>query len=180
MFSTRRKTYRASTVAVLVAAVTVDRQWWSMGGSSSKRISLQKITLFCPTLTASEVVRVKLIRYVHTANTAASGSNTALAAVPMESGNGASTLGFHRVNTSSDTALGAGTASIVARKRQLILVPALTVSDSRTDIVFGFQDMDEAQAPKLDGLLEEFHLQWATAPASAVTMDIEVEWLEEG
>lgn len=172
-----KKTYYACTDVLLVTAVTKDLPWFVLGGSATKRIRLQCITISCPTLTAIELTRIELQK---TSTATTGGTKTDLVKVPAEKDQGASTASLCAVYTAAPTR---GTLIGAVASRRVVIPTATPVATDgvRQDLVFDFREIGEEGPPTLDLVAENLVLCFVQADAgSAVSMMLEVRWTEEG
>ncbi len=167
-------TYRASVLVPFVAAVTANVPWFLIEGSASKTVIIKRIAVSGATLTAVAYLTVNVAKY----STYASGG-TAISApmVPMDSTFPAATAAFVKYYTVSPTA-GALVGSIATSRTLFQSTTAVGTSIPR-DFVFDFGDMPETKGIVLRGTTQGLGLIWPVAPATAVTLSVDIEWTEE-
>lgn len=170
----QRHTYRAATTAVLVPAVTVDIPWFTIGGSASKLVRLQRIQISGLTLTAVAYLNISLGKY----STAASGgTSSGLVRVPLNSSSPAATIATPLVFTAVPTP---GTkVGDVATRRFMGQSTTAAAAGIPQLIDFDFRNVGEPSPIMLRGVAEELGLYWETAPATTPSLHLEVEWTEE-
>jgi hypothetical protein len=169
-----KATYRAGTTAVLVAAVTANAPWFVIQGSASKIIRIQRIQISGLSLTAVAYLTLGLAKY---STNYAAGTSTALTQVPLDSNFPAGTSNGIRVFTVAPTA---GTlVGLIASRRVMGQAATAAAAGIPKPIDFDFRRGGEAVPPVLNGTSQELGLIWPVAPASAVSMLLEVEWTEE-
>ena len=127
------------------------------------------------TLTAVAYVAIVLNKY---STAASAGTSTALTQVPVDSNDAAATLGRCSTYTAAPTAGslvgGIGTIRALA---QATTAAAGGIPD--IELTFDYRNVGEADTPVLRGVNQGFGLAFAAAPASAVTLSVEIEWTEE-
>lgn len=166
-------TYRAATTAPFVAAAGA-AMFFAICGSSTKTIYIQRIRIAGLTLTAVAYLGIVAEKW-STAPTG--GTATALTKVPTNSSDAAATANLCSVYTAAPTE-GTLVGTVAAHR---------VLGQSTTAAAAGFPDWweldfrnrGENTALKLAGTAETLSLAFAAAPASAVTMSLEVEWTEE-
>jgi hypothetical protein len=169
-----KATYRAASLDPFVAAVTADVPWFLIEGSASKTIVVKRIAISGMTLTAVAYLAVNVCKY----STAASGGTaTSAPLVPTDSNFAAATAAFVKYYTAAPTA---GTlVGTVASSRTLAQATTAAAAGLPRDYVFDFGDMPETKGLVLRGTSQGIGLVWATAPATAVTLAVDIEWTEE-
>lgn len=169
----KKKTYRASSEA-FVAAVTADTPWFLIEGSSSKTITVTRMTVSGCTLTAVAYIVVAVAKY----STAASGGTSTLAdQVPLDSNDAAGTANLVRYYTVGPTA--GSLVGLIASKRTLMEATTAAATGQTEQLIFNFSDTDETGGVVLRGTSQGLGLIFPVAPASAVTLTADVEWVEE-
>lgn len=161
-------TYRGTLPALAAAAGTAP--FFVLSGAADKQIILRGIRISGATLTAVAYLNLVLTKY-STAPTG--GTASALTAVPIRSDEPASSAAIKQGYTAAPTAgtavgdicgirlLGQATTAAAAG------VPAVSM------IEFGLDD-----APVLLNAAENVGVRFSTAPATAVTLTLDVEWDE--
>jgi hypothetical protein len=169
-----KPTYRAATAAALVAAAGT-APFFAIQGSSTKTIKVQRIEISGLTLTAVAYLNINAAKY---STAVSAGTATALTKVPDDSLAPAATANLVNVYTAAPTAgtkvgdidskriMGQSTTAAAAG------IPDIVTFDYRS-VAFGMHP------PVLRGTAEGFALYFNSAPATAVTMSLWVEWTEE-
>jgi len=170
----QKATYRASTIAILIPAVTSPNPWFTIYGSATKIIKIQSIVISGLTLTAVAYLNIGLRKY----STAVSGgTSTALTKVSLDTINAAPTATNVNAYTVIPTA---GTTVGDLTSRRVIGQATLPAAAGIPQVVdFDFSPAGEEQPVTLRGIAEGVGLYWITAPASTVSMLLRVEWTEE-
>lgn len=169
-----KATYRAATTANVVAAAGA-AMFAVIGGSATKTIIVQRITLSGPTLTAVAYNSYVIEKW----STAPSGGTaTALTAVPHDSNSAASTAAIVQVYTVAPTE---GTlVGTVGCKRVLMQATTAAAAGIPDVVEFDFRGMaGETTGVVLRGTAQNLSVAFGAAPASAVTLGVEIEWTEE-
>lgn len=171
----RKQTYRSASIIPYTPAVTINRSIFVIGGSASKTITVRRIVVTGLTLTAVGYVTINVVKY-STATTG--GTSTSLPQVPLDSNNAAGTAAQVRTYTAVPTD-GTLVGTIASRRvlAQATTPAAAGVIDN--PMMFDFSDENETQGVVLRGTSQELALVFPVAPASVVTMTVEVEWTEE-
>jgi hypothetical protein len=170
----RKDTYRASTTAVLVPAVTSPNPWFTIYGSATKTVKIQSIIISGLTLAAVAYLNIGLRKY----STAVSGgTSTALTKVPLDSASAAATATNINVYTAVPTA--GTTLGDISSRRVLGQATTAAAAGVTQMVDFDFTPTGDGQAIVLRGIAEGVGLYWITAPASAVSLLLRVEWTEE-
>ncbi len=173
-YSGEKTTYRASTLIPFVAAVTANVPFFLIEGSASKIIIVKRIAISGATLTAVAYLAVNIAKY---SSAASGGTATSAPLVPMDSTFPAATAAFVKYYTVGPTA-GALVGSIATSRTLFQSTTAVGTSIPR-DFVFDFGDMPETKGIVLRGPTQGLGLIWPAAPASAVTLAVDIEWTEE-
>lgn len=170
-----RATYRAATAALLTTATTLGIPFFIIQGSASKIVKLQRIIISGISLTAVAYININLAKY-STAPTG--GTATVLAKVPLDSSYPAATANLVQVYTAVPTA-GTKVGDISVR-RNMGQATTATAAGVPEEIIFDLRSSGaESAAPVLRGIAEGFGVYWQTAPASAPSLQLTVEWTEE-
>lgn len=169
----KERTYRAATANGVVAAAGAD-MFFVITGSATKEVHVHKLRISGLHLTTLAVVGV----VVEKRSTAPSGGTaSALITVPLDSASPTATADLVQVYTVAPTE---GTLiGTIAANRPMLKSATVVDGASFTDLEFVFGDHDETQPVILRGVTQNLSLAFAAAPASAVTLDVEVEWTEE-
>ena len=173
-YNGEKYTYRASTLAVFVAAVTANVPFFLIEGSASKTVIVKRIAVSGATLTAVAYIALDVAKF----STAASGG-TAISApmVPMDSTFPAATAAFVKYYTVGPTA--GALVGAIATSRTLFQSTTAAAAGIPRDFVFDFGDMPETKGIVLRGNTQGLGLIWPAAPATAVTLSVDIEWTEE-
>lgn len=168
-----KATYRAASVGTFVAAAGTS-PFFAIQGSGTKMVRIQRIVISGMNLTA--VAYLKLILQKVSSATSG-GTKTDLVQTPLESGDAAATLSLCGVYTAAPTA---GTlVGTLASRLHLAQSTTAAAAGIPEEIVFDFRTIGEAASILLAGVTQGITLSFQTAPATAVTLAIEVEWTEE-
>lgn len=170
-----KATYRAATTSTFAAAAGA-AMFFAIGGSSTKTVIVQRIKISGLTLTAVEYLSAVAEKW-STAPTG--GTSTALTKVPTDSGDAAATATLVQVYTAAPTE---GTlVGTVVSQRLLGQATTAAASGQPVDTLeFDFRNAGEGKSGiYLRGTAQVLSLAFGAAPASAVTMSLEVEWTEE-
>lgn len=169
----KKATYRASTTAVLVPAVTSPNPWFVIEGSASKTIRIQSIIVSGITLTAVAYVNIGLRKY----STAASGgTSTTLTNVPLDSTQAAGTATV-KAYTAIPTA---GTTVGDISSRRVIGQATTAAAAGIPQIVdFDFSPTGDTTSVVLRGTAQGIGLYFITAPATTISCLVRIEWTEE-
>jgi len=173
-YSGEKATYRASTIIPFVPAVTINRTIFTIGGSSSKKVTVKRIRVSGISLTAVAYLALNVVKY-STATTL--GTFTNLVAVPLDSAQAAATVAQVKVFTAvpNDGVL----VGHLASWRSLWQATVAAAAGQTWDHIFSFGDMPETKGIVLRGTNEECALLFPVVPASTPTLTVDVEWTEE-
>jgi hypothetical protein len=161
--------YRAATAATVVVAASA-ASFFVIAGSASKTIRVRNVVVTGATLTTLAAGSIEAKKW-STALTV--GTATALTKVPMDSADAAATANLCQVYTAAPT-----DGTLVGRVgcRRVILKSSTIVDGMEAcNLVFDFGP----RGIVLRGTAETLTLAFGAAPASAVTLAVEVEWSEE-
>ena len=168
-----KATYQGATNASVVAAAGTGL-FFVITGSATKTVIVQRITASCPTLTAVAYNTIALQKY-STAPTG--GTATVLTQVPSDSNSAAGTVSLCQVYTAAPTA---GTlVGAIGGARLLLQATTAAAGGLPANAVWDLRAQAESSAVTLRGIAENVGLSFGSAPASAVTLAVEVEWTEE-
>lgn len=169
-----KRTYRASTNTTVVAAAST-QPFFILQGSATKTIIVQRVYISGATLTAVQYLAYQARKH-STAITG--GTATTLTQTPLDSTYGAGTSNLCQVYTAAPTA---GTlVGTVSEKRTLGQATTAAASGIPDVIEFDFRTLGgEGHGVYLRGISEGFSIGFGTAPATAVTLSLSVEWTEE-
>jgi hypothetical protein len=169
----RKPTYRAATTANVVAAAGA-AIFAVIQGSATKKVTVTKVTLSGPTLTAVAYNSFVIEKY----STAPSGGTaTALTKVPTDSNYPAATADTVQVYTAAPTE---GTlVGTVACKRVLLQATTAAATGIPDIVTFDFTGRNRDEGIVLNGVAQGLGIAFGGAPASAVTLGVEIEWTEE-
>lgn len=154
------------------AAAASTAPFFAIQGSATKTVRVRRVVVSGPTLTAVAYLNI-LVRKTSTA--VSSGTPAALTAVNVDAGSTASTANLINTYTAAPTA---GTAvGIVASRR--VLGQATTAAAGgypETTIEFDFRHLGGIV---LSGTAQGLSVSFGSAPGSAVTLSVSVEFEEE-
>jgi hypothetical protein len=170
-----KATYRAATTNNVVAAAGASI-FFVLAGSSTKTITVQRVIVTCPTLTAVAYTSVILEKF---SSAPTGGTATTLTKVPLDSSSAASTANLCQVYTAAPTE---GTlVGAIGCQRSLFQATTAAAAGTPPDpITWDFRNgFGEASGVVLRGTAENIGLAFGAAPATAVTVGVEVEWIEE-
>ena len=170
-------TYRAATLNTVVAAAGAD-MFFVITGSASRTRWVRKIRASGHTLTTLAVGSVVAEKWGTAAPTG--GTEVTLTRVPLDSAfSAAATDGLVQVYTAAPTE---GTLVGTLACRRTAWKSATVVDAPFPDVEFIFDNISEDGKHKgipLHGLIQAVSLAFGAAPASAITLAVEVEWEEE-
>jgi hypothetical protein len=129
----------------------------------------------CPTLTAVAYHNVCVEKW-STAPTG--GTATALVKVPLDSLSAASTANLCQIYTAAPTE-GTLVGTIGAQRFLAVATTANAAGTPPYPLIWDFRNVGESSGVYLRGTAQCISLAFCTAPASAVTVSVEVEWTEE-
>lgn len=170
----QKRTYRSATTAVLVPAVTVNVPWLIIKGSATQTMRVQRIQISGLTLTAVAYLHINLAKY---STNATGGTSTSLTQVPLDSNSAAGTSAGINVYTAIPTA--GSKVGDISSKRFMGQATTAAAAGIPDIVEFDFRNMGEQSSVVLRGSAQEVGLYWQTAPATTVSMLLEVEWTEE-
>lgn len=170
-------TYRAATVDTVVAEAGA-ATFFVISGSASAIRRIRKIRCSGSTLTTLAVGSIVVEKWSTTAFTG--GTATTLTRVPLDSAfPAAQTDGLVQVYTAAPTE---GTlVGTLACRRQIWKSSTVVDGADFCDIEFLFDNEgdDGKQGIPLHGLVQSLTLAFGVAPATAITLAVEVEWTED-
>lgn len=153
---------------------TVDVPWFIIQGSATTTVRVQRIVVTGLTLTAVAYLNISLGKY---STNFTGGTSTLLTQTPTDSNSAAATLNAVRVFTAAPTA---GTkVGDMATRRPFGQSTTAAAAGIPEVVEFDFRNLGEQSSIVLRGTTQELGLYWETAPASSVSMHLEVEWTEE-
>jgi hypothetical protein len=177
-----KATYRAATGA-LVTTGTVSKTFFALIGSATRKVTVTRFRISGATLTA---VAYNAIKVVKNSTASASPDNT-LTCVPLNSAFTAATAAAFSW-TSDQTA---GTpVGIIDVYRQLLQATTAAAGGYPDNLILSYGDTPAGRIDSpmydvntsgivLNGVAEECALQWNASAASAVTLAVSIEWIEE-
>lgn len=169
-----KATYRAATTGAGVVAAAGTGVFFTITGSGTKTIIVKQVRVSGMTLTTLAVNSMLLNRY-STAPTG--GTPVALAQVQMDTSDAAATATLVQVYTAAPTA---GTlVGAIGHNRHIYKSATVVDGTSFADIVWDFGKNMESKGAYLRGSAQGLGLVFGAAPATAVTLAVEVEWTEE-
>ena len=168
-----KPTYRAATTSTFVAPAGTTL-FFVIAGSTTRRILPQRITVHCPTLTAVEYNTIVLKRFssLPTGGTATALTQTALD--PLNSNGAAGLCQVYTVAPTDGTLVGT-----IGNQRVLLQAAASATGTPPAPIEWDFRNVGEGWGPILRQSTQCIGLAFGTAPATAVTLSLEIEWAEE-
>ena len=168
-----KATYGAATVGNVIAAAGA-LMFFVITGSGSKTLRVRKIRVSGDTLTTLAVNSIVVEKW-STAPTG--GTATVLTQVPYDSNDAAGSATLCQVYTIAPTeGVLVGT---VACNRHIHKSATVVDGAQFPDVEIYFGDLPETRALVLRGAAQALSLAFSTAPATAVTLAIEVVWTEE-
>lgn len=168
-----KRTYRASTIIPLVAAVTVNVPFFNIIGSATQTITVKRIRVSGMTLTAVGYFAIN----VEKLSTASSGgTSTTLPAVPVDSGFAAATAVVKAYTAAPTKGNLVGTLSSWRALWQATTAAAAGTTDW---YIFDFGDMRDTKGIILRGVNQELALVFPVVLGSAGTLSVDIEWTEE-
>jgi len=171
-----KATFRASTIIPLIAAVTNDRNFFTIIGSATKTVTVKRILISGVTLgTAVGYLNINCTKH-STATTG--GTSTTLANVPLDTTTSAATAAVKAFTAVPTDGVLIGTLAS-ARVWCPITAGAVAGSGLNNDILFSFGDIDGSSGIVLRDATQEVALRMPVAAANAPTMAIFIEWTEE-
>lgn len=169
-----KPTYRAASTVGLVAAASA-QPFFLLYGSSTKTIIVQRVRVMGPTLTAVAYMDLTARKY----STAHSGGTpTVLVQVPHDSNSpagSAATCSFFVAAPTAGTLVG----TLACRRVLAQAAVAVAAGVLEGPVEFDFRAQGEASGVVLRGTTQGLGLGFGAAPATAVTLGLEVEWTEE-
>lgn len=168
-----KRTYKASTIIPLVAAVTVNVPIFNIIGSATQTVTVKRITVSGMTLTAVGYFTIN-VEKLSTASSA--GTSTTLPAVPLDSAAAAATAVVKAYTVAPTKGNLVGTISSWRALWQATSAAAAGVVDYFT---FEFGSISQTKGVILRGVTQELCLVFPVVLASAGTLSIDIEWTEE-
>lgn len=169
----QKRTYRASTIIPLVAAVTVNVPFFNIIGSATTIIRVKRITVSGMTLTAVGYFVINVEKLL-TASTG--GTSTTLVSVPLDSADAAATAVVKAYTVAPTKGSLVGT---LASWRALWQATVAAAAGNTWDHVFDFGDMAETKGVTLRTASQEIALTFPVVLASAGTLSVDIEYTEE-
>lgn len=164
-------TYRGAVGSLVVAADT--KSFFAISGSATKAVHVKKIRISGPTLTAVAYNSYVVNKY---SSILTGGTASDVTKVPIDSAYAASTVGLLKAYTAVPTD---GTlVGAVASARVLMQATTAAAAGIPDVVVFDFTDRYGDGGIVLHGTAQYLGVNFPSAPASAVTLAIEVEWSE--
>lgn len=168
-----KPTYRAATTSTVTVPVGTTL-FFVIAGSTTRRILPQRITVHCPTLTAVEYNTIVLKRF---SSLPTGGTATALTQTALDPLNSNGAAGLCQVYTAAPTD---GTlVGTIGNQRVLLQAAASATGTPPAPIEWDFRNVGEGWGPILRQSTQCIGLAFGTAPATAVTLSLEIEWAEE-
>ena len=173
IYAGEKRTYRASTIIPLVAAVTVNVPFFNIIGSATTTVRVKRIRVSGMTLTAVGYFTINCEK-LSTASTG--GTSTTPAAVVLDSTDAAATAVVRAYTVAPTKGSLVGT---VASWRALWQSTTAAAAGQTWDHQFNFGDMPETKGLTLRGVAQELALTFPVVLASAGTLAVDIEWTEE-
>ena len=171
-FPLKRYTYRAATANTVVAAAGSD-MFFVITGVATRALIVKKIRVSGDTLTTLAVGSIVVEKW-STAPTG--GTATALTQVPLDSASPAGAATLCQVYTAAPTE---GTLIGTVACHRHVWKSATVVDAPFSDVEFVFGDHEDTHGVYLRGTAEALSLAFGAAPATAITLAVEVEWVED-
>lgn len=172
-YTGKKSTYRASTIVPLVAAVTANTPFFLIEGSGTKTVVIRRIRVSGLSLTAVAYLAVNVAKF----STAASGgTSTAPVAVSTDSAFAAATATVKAYTVAPTAGTLVGTVASARLFGQATVAVGTSLLDQH---LFTFGDTPETKGLTLRGTTQGLGLVWPAAPATAVTVAVDIEWFEE-
>ena len=168
-----KRTYRASTIIPVAAAVTVNVPIFNIIGSATTTVRVRRIRVSGMTLTAVGYFTIN-VEKLSTASTG--GTSTTPPCVPLDSADSAATA-VVRIYTAAPTK--GNLVGTLASWRTLWQATTAAAAGTTDWHVFDFGDMNETGAIVLRGVAQEIALTFPVVLASAGALAIDIEWTEE-
>lgn len=164
-------TYRA---AGQVVATTSTASFAVMTGSATKTVKVRNVHVSGATATTLAVHSIQIKKY---STAPAGGAPANLTQVPVDSNQGAGTIGTLATST---TAFTDGTlVGVVASRRDILKSSTVVDGANFCEHDWNFGVTQEVRPITLRGTTQYIGLNFLAAPVTAVTLDVEVEWTEE-
>lgn len=171
----QKRTYRASTIIPLAAAVTVDVPFFNIIGSATQTVTVRKITVSGMTLTA---VGYYTIAVQKLSSASSGGTSTSPVTVPLDS-NSAVATAVVKAYTVAPTRGSLTNGGTVASWRTLWQPTTAAAAGTTDTFTFSFGDITESRGLVLRGAAQEVCLVFPVVLASAGALSIDIEWTEE-
>jgi hypothetical protein len=168
-----KATYRGANNSGGFSAAAGTGVFFVIAGSATKTMIVQRVLITCPTLTTLAYAAVLCNKY-STAPTG--GTATTFTQVPLDSNSAAATASLVQAYTAAPTA---GTLVGAIGNQRILMQQAAAGANLPLPVLWDFRAQGEASAVTLRGTAQNLGLAFAAAPATTVTMCIEVEWTEE-
>lgn len=172
-YNGEKASYRGASASVL-AAVGSTAPFFAIQGSSTKTVRIQRISISGLSLTAVAYVQINLAKY---SSAISGGTSTDLTMTPLDSNDAAGTLSVIKTYTAAPTP--GSKVGDIASRRYLAQAATAAAGGIPDEITFDFRLVNETSPIVLRGTAQGVALYFTSAPASAVSMSIEVEWTEE-
>ena len=167
-------TYRACSIDPFAAATTADVPWFLIEGSATKTVTVKRIVVSGFSLTDIAYAAINVVKY----STAASGGTATTAPqIPLDTANAAGTASLVKYYTAAPTP--GTTVGNIASRRVLLQDTTAAAAGIPNIVEFNFGDIPHSHGVVLRGIAQGLGLEWPVAPATAVTMSVDVEWTEE-
>ena len=168
----QERTYRASTIIPLAAAVTVNVPFFNIIGSASTIVTIKRIRVSGMTLTAVGYFTIN-VEKLSTASTG--GTSTVLVSTPLDSADAAATAVVRAYTVAPTKGALVGT---LASWRALWQATTAAAAGQTWDHQFVFGDVNQAKGVVLRGVAQEVALIFPVVLASAGALAIDIEYTE--
>ena len=164
-----RTTYRA--VGTVTAAASA-APFLTIAGKAGIVIRVRRVRVLNATLTAAAILKVIATKY---STLATAGTPVAATKVPLDSAGKASDATVQHYTAAPTAGTAVGDAGIAALNG---LVTGATANPD--DKAIEFANDNKTEYGMIRGATEQIGIRFAVAPASAPTLDYEIEWTEDG
>ena len=167
------RTYFASTPNSLVCAAGT-KSFFVIMGSETKIIKVTRIHLTGLTMTARAYNNIALRKI---SSIPSGGTSSSLVKTSCDIINPASTVSVCKVYTVEPTTDGTLIGTIQSHRVQINDSNPVQ-GDPQQEIVSDFREYDESSGIVLRGINDGLTIAFGSTPASAITLSLEVEWIE--
>lgn len=172
-----KRTYRAATTTAFAAAAGTAPFFLFYGSTTGTlTVRLQRLVVSGPTLTAVAYQSINLVKY---SSVATGGTAVALTGVPLDSSDGSPTVSLCSVYTAAPTA-GTLVGTLASRRTLCQATTAAAAGVFDVPIEYDGRVLGEIDSLPLRSSSEGIGLLFPAAPATAITLALDIEWTEEG